>query len=204
MIKPPEFKDGQTAACCLALLARMFDAIDHCLAIYDVRGTLAYANRAMLEHLGTAVNEDSLRHELATIAGKVSAARTQMRSSANIERVTHCTIDRADGSYTLEAIHVAAGVIGDDAAILISMRLPPPDPFCAVILKKRYGLTRKQVVVARLLAQGLRNDEIARRLFISEHTARHHVEQIKLKVGAHTRAAVAARIIGGVEPCEKL
>jgi DNA-binding CsgD family transcriptional regulator len=204
MIKPSEIQNELPSACCLALLARMFDAIDHCLAIYDGRGTMHYANRAMLEHLGTAVNEDSLRHELETIAGQVRSARLQMRSNAGIERVTHCTLDREDGSYTVEGIHVAGGILGEEPAILLSMRLPPPNPFCGIILKKRYGLTKKQITVARLVAKGLRNDEIARRLCISEHTARHHVEQIKLKVGAHTRAAVAARIIGGVEPCEKL
>lgn len=203
MIKPPRAQSELPNASCLALLARMFDAIDHCLAIYDIEGTLHYANRAMQEHLKTTPDDD-LRAELSARATQVHASRSQMRSNAGVERVTHCTLDTAAGSYTLEGIHVAPGVLGEDEAVLLSLRLPPPDPFCEVILKRRYALTKKQVMVARLVAQGLRNDEIARRLYISEHTARHHVEQIKLKVGAHTRAAVAARIIGGVEPCEKL
>jgi DNA-binding CsgD family transcriptional regulator len=50
-------------------------------------------------------------------------------------------------------------------------------------------------LVALLLVQGLRNDEIARLLYISPHTARHHVEQVRLKVGGHTRGAVFSRIL---------
>lgn len=52
-------------------------------------------------------------------------------------------------------------------------------------------LTERQVEVLRLLAQGLSNREIARRLVISSRTAEHHVQDVYLKIGASTRAAAA-------------
>jgi DNA-binding CsgD family transcriptional regulator len=204
MLKRTNFHADPPNASCLALVAHMFDAIDHCLAIYDESGVMRYANRAMADHLAVATDEENLRSELALIAARVRSSRTQMRSNSGIQRACQDAVETANGNYTVEGIHIAAGLIGDEPAVLISMRLPPPDPFCSMILRQRYGLTKKQVGVARLVVQGLRNEEIAQRLCISEHTARHHVEQIKLKVGAHTRAAVAARILGGVLPCEKL
>jgi HD-GYP domain-containing protein (c-di-GMP phosphodiesterase class II) len=50
------------------------------------------------------------------------------------------------------------------------------------------GLTSREVEVLRLLAAGLSNREIARRLVISPKTASHHVEHIYAKTGTTNRA----------------
>jgi len=52
-------------------------------------------------------------------------------------------------------------------------------------------LTRRETEVAALLADGLTNREIAARLFISERTAESHVEQIRNKLGFHSRTQIA-------------
>lgn len=53
-------------------------------------------------------------------------------------------------------------------------------------------LTRRETEVAALVAEGLTNREIAARLFISERTAESHVEQIRNKLGFHSRTQIAA------------
>ena len=53
-------------------------------------------------------------------------------------------------------------------------------------------LTRREREVASLVAKGLTNREIASRLFISERTAESHVEQLRGKLGFHSRSQVAA------------
>jgi len=54
-------------------------------------------------------------------------------------------------------------------------------------------LTRRELQVMELLAEGRRNAEIAERLFVSPRTVDHHVAAILRKLGAHTRGeAVAA------------
>ena len=50
------------------------------------------------------------------------------------------------------------------------------------------GLTAREVEVLRLLARGLSNKEIAKRLVISPKTAGNHIEHIYSKIGASTRA----------------
>lgn len=50
------------------------------------------------------------------------------------------------------------------------------------------GLTAREVEVLRLVARGLSNKEIARRLVISAKTAGTHVEHIYTKIGASNRA----------------
>ena len=53
-------------------------------------------------------------------------------------------------------------------------------------------LSRREREVAVLVAQGLTNRQIAARLFISERTAESHVEQIRGKLGFHSRSQIAA------------
>jgi HD-GYP domain-containing protein (c-di-GMP phosphodiesterase class II) len=53
------------------------------------------------------------------------------------------------------------------------------------------GLSEREVQVARLVAAGCSNPEIAERLVISRRTAEHHVQNIYAKVGVSSRAGLA-------------
>ncbi|GAC1509691.1 MAG: hypothetical protein NVS1B3_11920 [Candidatus Dormibacteraceae bacterium] len=59
-------------------------------------------------------------------------------------------------------------------------------------LNPNQRVSKRELEVARLVAQGLTNKEIARALFISQRTAEGHVAQICNKLGFSTRSQVAA------------
>lgn len=65
---------------------------------------------------------------------------------------------------------------------------------CAAHLQRRFGLTRRQADVARLLAERKTNPEIGELLFISSHTARHHVQAVLRQLGLNDRRDVAHRL----------
>ena len=56
-------------------------------------------------------------------------------------------------------------------------------------------LSRRETEVGELVAKGLTNREIATRLFISERTVESHVEQIRNKLGFHSRTQIAAWMV---------
>ena len=56
-------------------------------------------------------------------------------------------------------------------------------------------LSRRELEIAGLVAEGLTNREIAGRLFISERTVDGHLEHVREKLGVNTRAQIAAWVV---------
>jgi DNA-binding CsgD family transcriptional regulator len=54
------------------------------------------------------------------------------------------------------------------------------------------GLTPRELEVLELVAEGLRNAQIAQRLVVSEKTVHHHVSAILRKLGVRTRGEASA------------
>src|SRR5262249_9279474 len=84
-----------------------------------------------------------------------------------------------------------AGLDLGDAAVYarqqidVARREPAPRPRQA----RPGGLSRREVEVLRLVADGGTAGEIATQLFISTRTAEHHIQNIYTKIGVSSRAA---------------
>jgi DNA-binding NarL/FixJ family response regulator len=57
------------------------------------------------------------------------------------------------------------------------------------------GLTTRELDVLRLVAQGLRNSEIADQLVVSAKTVDHHVSSVLTKLGVSSRNAAAREAV---------
>lgn len=90
------------------------------------------------------------------------------------DEVTAGRLDRE----AAEAVISVADAGGDDAGR--SRRVPHPG-----------GLSDREVEVLRLIARGMRNREVAARLFLSPKTIGHHVAHIYAKIGVTTRPGAA-------------
>jgi DNA-binding CsgD family transcriptional regulator len=73
------------------------------------------------------------------------------------------------------------------------MRLASDREVAAELTLRRFGLTRREAQIARLLARRATNREIADQLDVSPHTVRHHVENIFTKLGIHSRRSVVTQ-----------
>lgn len=63
--------------------------------------------------------------------------------------------------------------------------------------KKPENLTKRELEVLELLADGMNNKEIGEKLFLSEGTVRNHVSQILLKTGTRDRTELAVKYLKG-------
>lgn len=91
-----------------------------------------------------------------------------------------------DGRRLAAALQaVAHGLLVTDPA---AAETPEADELTAV-----ETLTAREHDVLQLLAEGLANKEIARRLHISDHTVKFHVNAILGKLGARTRTEAVTR-----------
>jgi len=114
----------------------------------------------------------------------------------------------ATGEATLRrALHELQALDARPAATIVARRLRergarglPRGPRRSTRASPR-GLTARELEVLRLLATGLRNGEIASRLFVSARTVDNHVSAILRKLEARTRgeAVAAAGALGLLE-----
>jgi DNA-binding CsgD family transcriptional regulator len=178
----------------LRTLLLALDTLDHCLAFYDHMGRLLHGSRAYLMELEAIEDAESLRRDISQFAQAISALAAVAQTGAAVQQFGKNHVSGSRGVYELQGTFVGVNLFGRGSTVLVAVTPPAPDPFAAERLRRRFDMTRAQARVARFLASGLRNDEIAQRLCISSHTVRHHVERIRMKVGGHTRAAVAARL----------
>ena len=85
---------------------------------------------------------------------------------------------------------------GDFAAIAAQSHAEPPGEEADGI----QSLTRRELEVLTLLAEGFSNEEIAARMFISERTVRAHVTGIFAKLKVNNRVKAALAILRGGAP----
>ncbi len=80
----------------------------------------------------------------------------------------------------------------EDQCWLLRLK-PPVEPFPRMnLLMQEGGLTGREIEIASLVRDGMDDQEIQERLFISVHTVKNHIKSIHQKLNVHTRAKLVA------------
>ncbi len=166
-----------------AELALFVDALGEALLLCDLQGRVLHANASLVRALGGDPEGTRLRQELEGLA----RASTQTRGGAAAEREVRTALQ----AYRLRRSAVGDALGGPAAALLVSLQPVGLQPRTDDELRTRFGLTEREIEVARHLADGRTNAEIARVLGISPFTARNHTERVLGKLGVSNRARVA-------------
>jgi len=172
-----------------AAFARLIDGINVGLALLDAGGHLLHQNR-MLSHL---LAGDPGMPQLCAEMGRMAAA---MYAEPNEASPLAREVRAIRGRYRLHATRAGAGLAGTHAAVLVLVERASSESLPDTALRGDYKLTAREVQVARLLAQGDSNADIAERLTISVHTAERHTEHVLMKLGVRSRAKVGGKLRG--------
>jgi DNA-binding CsgD family transcriptional regulator len=112
----------------------------------------------------------------------------EMAVAPSIRPVREVTI--GEKCYRLEGRRLQTTTETTGPILLVHVEALQPQLPSIDVLQSRFGLTRKEACVARLIAEDQTNDEIATRLSISPHTARHHTERVLAKLDVKSRTKV--------------
>ncbi len=182
-------------------------------------GKIAAAEKValQLQHMAEGAEVPTVAAQAALALGKTSMALKELELAA--QRFEDGLAALGDSCPPLRAaLHLelarvyastasAEAILHAEVALSIYQRLGAPEAGLAAELLKAHGrvvtvappppaamdvLSRREREVLPLLAQGLSNPDIARRLFITPKTAEHHVSSILSKLGLRNRAEAAA------------
>ncbi|GAA2875440.1 response regulator transcription factor [Pseudonocardia halophobica] len=133
--------------------------------------------RVRAEHPGTAVVVlTTYVDDEAVVPALRAGAVGWLSKDADAEAIGRALRSAADGQTTLDPV-AAARLVGGSA--------PPPAAAPGALPD---GLTPREAEVLTLIAEGLSNQQIARRLVVGEATVKTHVNHLFAKAGLRDRA----------------
>ena len=195
----PAFKAGLDAFSRLHAHRAALDAVGEPLAAFDADGAPLHRTPALAVLLADEPEAPRVEGALAAIVARVRPLAFARRTDAPAVPTTTTEVQTARARYVLRAALLPSGALGHGDAFLVTVE---PRGLAAALptaeaLRQSVGLTRREAEVALLVAEGLTNDQIADRLFVSAHTVRHHVESAmaKLELTGQGRERVAARLL---------
>jgi DNA-binding CsgD family transcriptional regulator len=176
-------------------LGRALDALGDATLVCDPVGRPLHHSRGLEDLLAADPAAGQVLGEMRALAGSLLSMRLP-RSDRRAEPAGTREVRTATARYRLRGTYVGGAALGVGDAVLVALdRLTPELPSLERLIE-RYGLTRREAAVALLLAQGLSNQQIAQRIAVSPHTARHHAEWVFMKLGVHSRKALGLKLLG--------
>jgi predicted ATPase/DNA-binding CsgD family transcriptional regulator len=133
---------------------------------------------------------ERVRDDVALTVGELFRAQHEQSVSATVRGIGQKAFDTAFAQGR-------AMTISDGMAFATNRTPPRQRPPKA---QARTGLTRRELEIARLIADDLSNREIAARLFLSERTVETHVTNIFNKLGLNSRVQITRWLAGLSEP----
>jgi DNA-binding CsgD family transcriptional regulator len=165
------------------------DALPVAAALFDADGTELHRNRALCLLLDSEPAADRIAEAAETLAHDVNL---RPRKSPRFA-VPQQDVDGAEASFRMRACLLQLETV-DAPFTLVTVEhlsLFPPQQ----VVQNRLGLTAREAEVAILVARGASNADLADQLYISPHTARHHVARILKKLDLSSRSGIASALL---------
>jgi DNA-binding CsgD family transcriptional regulator len=170
------------------------------ILLFDLSGRLLHQNSAASRILAAEAGPDRVRleHEARLAALGVAALLRGPRGSDGLGAASppYRQVRGTRCEYRLAGTLLRQAAPGPKPLIAVTVERITPERLSDGALQVRFGLTAREVQVARLLTEGRTDAGIAAVLGVTRHTASRHAEHVRAKLGVRSRAAVATRIGG--------
>jgi DNA-binding CsgD family transcriptional regulator len=189
-----------------AALLTVLNLLDEGILLLDDHCNTLWANTVFASAIRADLECDRILTEARRLATTVtSAAESFATTSTAAPVVARADVRTRVASYSLRATRLVYACAFEQRPfdVVVAMARTGRRVLDGRALMHRFSLTPAETDVALLIARGMSNREIARELAISAHTARHHTESVLLKLGIHTRAAVAGVVLDGPFPASR-
>jgi DNA-binding CsgD family transcriptional regulator len=179
-------------------VTRALDLLREGLAFFDLDERPVHANAMLHRILAEQPDAEEIRREIRRFTESLGALvrhRTVHDDEEMLAELAVRDFRTSEGSYLLRGSYVRTDEGGRDGMLLVALEPAGAEFLSSELLQSRYSLTSREVRVARLVTLGHSDAEIAAQLCISLHTARHHTEHLRQKLGVRSRGEVAAHVL---------
>lgn len=146
----------------------------------------------IIESLSATIEENGIGRAIKAL---LDAAAAEIREHEDAHNVTYVAIENAtladiEHDYRVSASartndEATSAMFGVVAAVADALHLDEPGP----------RITRRELEVARMVAKGMADKEIAKVLYVSPRTVQAHIRNATTKVGVNNRTLLARYII---------
>lgn len=157
--------------------------------------TVAPIIRTTEPSAGTVDQQDHLPMLLATAAARFKRCRARFETASARFELADRLASMGWSDLAAREATAALDMIAQLSIELGDRHGPSTASASRAVAEGMESLTRREQQVLALLAEGLTNRQIGKRLNVSEHTAHHHVAHILNKLGLPSRAAAAAHAV---------
>jgi len=178
-------------------LATHLDSLTEGIRICDLKGDTVHQNPAFTAATTGDPHPEKLERVIFDIVHELVGLTRQQSSALHAlagHRLVH-EVHSSTASYEVRGSFLGRELLGAELRIVISLqRLAPSTTLSDKSLQERFGLTSRELEVARRLAQGESTKEVAQSCGISLHTARRHTEKVFAKLGVRNRSQVGPKL----------
>lgn len=177
------------------MLEALLDSSPFPIQVLDIDARARHETPAFQDLVNTDPEAPRLRAAIAAAARQAAALRGRgvaARAGLRTSWAMQCVQTAADEYRLYVALFNDPLTAESSIVVAVQPMIAPLGPTSAA--QKRFRLTKRESQVARLLAAGLSNPEIAKTLGRSIHTARRHAESVLAKLGVASRTRVAVRL----------
>jgi DNA-binding CsgD family transcriptional regulator len=174
-------------------LSTLVDTMPVGVVLARMDGRIVHENASVKRMLASIPSENTLRGAITECIDRFRRAWSSREPAVSPAppRPTASEYWVSGHTFRLSTSFLGRDVLPGGGAIVVVVEPLGPPPFPAGLLRDRYNLTRREIEVARLLAEGETNLEVAAALGVSAATARHHTESVMLKLGVSARGKIA-------------